>query len=828
MKKIFFLFVIFLGILQLSPVSGWAQENQENSATPEDQEIEKALDALSGGPQKKLPEAIVRKSEEQAQRQLQVKEAAGQPSASPQSQPSVSPSGPSSIRQITIQGNKIVSTNTIMSKIQIRPGTPFGQETINADLKRLYASGFFEDIRVELEEVADGYNLIFIVDEKPIIHEIRLSGHSAFKEDKLRKEIPLLEGQILDRQQIKQGVEKIRQLYRDKGFRFVDVNANVDVNQSSKEAIVDIQIFEGEKYKIKQIDFTGLSAFKEKQLRKMMKTKEKGWVFRPGVFDSEKFQKDLERLQLFYQQEGYLDARLEPDFQYDKESREIHILIKIDEGRHYVTGVITISGNKLFPESEIWEALEMLPGLTYSQYYLSKDVEGVRDYYYRQGYMDARVIPDVQLNRDNGKVDVAYKIEEGDLYFVEKVVVRGNTKTKDMVVRRELRIRPGDRFDGGQIDKSKERLQNLGFFEEITYDTEPTETSNRKDLVFRVKEKRTGELSFGGGVSSVDRLVGFAQISQRNFDAFNFPRFTGAGQSLSLSARIGSISQNFDLSFVEPYLLNKPVALGLDGFSVRHDNHNVDFAEERRGGSATLSRTFKDVWKVGGGYTLERVSLDDISSDAPQTVLNFSGVNWLSRLRSFTSHDTRDNVFNPTRGHLASFNADLIGSFLGGDQDFYTLQAGYTQYWSLFKKHVFEWRLRLGTSQEFGDSDEVPIFDRFYAGGLGSVRGYNYRRVGPIEAGDAIGGESLFISNLEYTFPIPRLEAFKGAFFVDAGHVNEESYKLSFSEIALSVGPGIKVQTPIGPVAFYYGLPIANRDTEDRHGKFEFSLSRGF
>jgi len=738
---------------------------------------------------------------------------------------------PNKIMDVEVRGNRIISTPTVLSKIQSRKGAPLVQDTINEDVKRLYASGYFEDIRVELEEKPSGYLLIISVVEKPIIREIKFEGFSIFKIDRLQKDLAVIEGQILDRQAIKQGVEAIRKRYRDKGFGFAEVESYVDIDRLSREASVTITITEGEKYKIDSIELQGVESLEEKKVRKAIRTKTRNpWLFRSGVFNDEKFRKDIENIRLLYQQEGYLDVKVSPEFDYDKESHEIHITIGVEEGKHYITGEIDIKGSRLFPESEIWQALEMLPGMTYSQFYLAKDVESIREFYYSRGYMDARVIPDIELNRDTGKVDVSYQIEEGDLYFVEKVLVRGNTKTKDIVIRRELRIRPGERFNGESIDKSIQRLENLNFFEEITYDTAPSKSAdNRKDLIFRVKEKRTGELSFGGGVSSVDAFVGFAQISQRNFDLLNFPRFTGDGQSVSLSARVGTISQNFNFNFQEPYLFDRPISFGLDLFNIKHDDRNLDFDQERRGGGITLAKTFKDVWKVGTGYTLERVELDDISDDAPSTVRNFSGVNWLSRVRLFGSHDTRDNVWNPSKGHLATINTDFVGSFLGGNQDFYVVQASYSQYWRLFKKHLLETRVRLGTSQEFGQSDEVPIFDRFYAGGLGSVRGYNFRRVGPIEAGDAIGGQTIAVWNIEYTFPLPYLEeAFRGAFFIDTGHVNEDAYKIEPGDFAVSVGPGVKVKTPIGPLAFYYGLPIANKDTEDENGRFEFSLSRGF
>ncbi|MEI7751579.1 MAG: outer membrane protein assembly factor BamA [Candidatus Omnitrophota bacterium] len=727
-----------------------------------------------------------------------------------------------------VRGNRIVSTNTILSKIQTKQGLALKQQTVNEDIKRLYATGFFEDVKLEVEELPDGFKLIVEVDEKPIIKQIVIEGATSFKEDKLRKTLGVIEGQILDRKAVKKGEEEIRKLYADKGYRFVDLQASVNVDPQTKEAVVTIKIFEGKKFKITKISFEGVQAFKVKQLQKLMKTKEKKW-FLFGTFKEGDFEKDLEKISFFYQKEGYLDVKVLPEFDYNKDQNTIKILIRIDEGQHYLTGEIKFKGNTIFPESELWQQLEMLPGLTYSQFYVAQDIEKIRQFYASEGYIEARVVPDVKLNRDTGKVDILYEIQEGDLYFVEKVQIRGNTKTRDKVIRRELRIRPGERFDGKKIEKSKERLQNLNYFEEITYDTEPTTAgANRKDLIFRVKEKRTGELSFGGGVSSIDTFMGFAEISQRNFDILNWPRFTGGGQSLSIRGQIGTINQEYDVSFVEPYLFNKPISWGTNLFATAQDNKNTLFGERRMGASTTLSRLFKDVIRVGGGYTLERVELRDVASNAPISVTEFDGPDWLSRLRAFTTFDNRDNVFSPTKGRVINLGGDLIGSFLGGDQEYYILRSGYTEYLTFHKKHQIEFQARLATAQAFGKSSTTPAYDRFFAGGLGTVRGYNYRRVGPQADGEAIGGQTMAIVNLDYTFPLPYLDAFRGVVFIDAGSVSSDSYNIDFGSFAVSVGPGIKVKTPIGPLAFYYGLPLANKDTKDKNGRFEFSLSRSF
>ena len=729
---------------------------------------------------------------------------------------------------VEIVGNQIISTQTILSKMRTQKGAILRQQMINEDIKRLYSAGYFEDIQVKLDELVDGYKIYVTVVEKPVIKEIFVSGHTVYKDEKIRKTLGIVEGEVIDENKLNQGIEEIRKLYEKKGFRFIEIKSDVQKDSSSGQATIKIQIEEGKKYKIGKIVFEGNKSFKNKELLKLMKNKPRKW-FMFGTFKEDEFDQDLERIYFQYQKEGFIDVKVAPEFSYDEKTHNMTIKVLIEEGQKYLTGEVKFKGNQLFPESELWQDLEMLPGLTYSQYYIAQDVEKLRSFYNERGYMDARIIPDIQLNKANGKVDVLYEITEGDLYFVDKVVVRGNSKTRDQVIRRELRIRPGDRFDGEKIRKSKERLDNLNYFEDVTYDTVPSETEpNRKDLIFRVKEKRTGELSFGGGVSSIDRFLGFAEISQKNFDLFNFPRFTGGGQSISLRARVGTISRNFAFSFVEPYLFGRPYAFGFDVYDNFRDNTNVDFDEKRLGAGFTISRLIRDVFRVGGGYTLERVKLNNLSTDAPQTVRDYEGNTTLSRFKTFSTYDSRDNYFAPTKGSQAGVNAELVGTFLGGDADYVIFGANYTKFFKIWKKHLIETGLRLGASDSLSGTQEVPVFDRFYAGGLGSVRGFNYRRVSPIENGNAVGGQSLAVINVDYTFPVPFLDIMRGVVFIDAGNVNRDSFKFSFSDFSTSVGPGIKVKTPLGPIALYYGYPIFNKDSEDENGRFEFSLSRGF
>ncbi len=731
--------------------------------------------------------------------------------------------------RIDVRGNQVINTSTVLNNMKTRPGVELNQQTVNEDVKRLYGTGFFQDIRIDVEETAEGIRLIVVVDEKPVVRHIVIAGNVILKERDIRKDLGLIEGQVLDEFSIKQGINKVRDRYANKGFRFVKVQYRVDVDRITKEATVSVTIEEGEKFRVGEIRFEGAQSFKERRLRKLLRTKPRNFLLlRFGTFREEKFKDDLDRVIAFYQSNGFLDVHVSHDVDYEEKEGKIKITIQIVEGKRYQTGRVQVKGAHVVPESEIWQRLEMLPGAVFSQQSLAQEMENIRDFYYRYGYMNIQILPDVNLNRQTAKADVTYQINEGDLYFIDKVKIRGNTKTKDIVIRRELRIRPGDKFDGNAIDRSKQRLENLGFFEEVVYDTEPSTAPNRRDIVFKVKEKRTGELSFGAGISSIDQFIGFGEIAQRNFDLLNWPRFTGGGQSVSLKGRWGTITRDFEFSFDEPYLFNKPISFGLDVYDVRTENRNVDFREERLGIGTTFSKALTDFLRAGLGYKVERVELFDIESDASPDVLLFSGKTFLSRLKTFLSYDTRDNVFFPTKGWVAGISGELIGTFLGGEEDYYILQAHTTKYWSFQGgKHVIEGRIRGGVADDLG-SEQVPVFDRFFAGGFGTVRGYNFKRVGPIDGGSAIGGTTMAIVNLEYTFPILYLDNFKGAAFIDVGDVERDSYKIDFGEFRVSVGPGIKINTPIGPIAFYYGLPIVNRDTEDRNGRFEFSLSRSF
>jgi outer membrane protein insertion porin family len=732
------------------------------------------------------------------------------------------------VSDIEVRGNRIISSGTILNKIKIRRGDPLLQATINDDIKRLYASGFFQDIKVDIiQEAPDQFRVVFTVDEKPIVRQIIIEGNESISEGKLRKEIHLIEGQILDPKIIKEGEVAIRELYKNKGFKFVEVKSEVDMNEYSREAILYILIDEGQKFQIKKVNFEGNHAFSSKKLYGLMRTKSRFIILlRTGVFHEDHFQNDIEKIRSFYILNGYADVRIEPRFDYDREEKKMTITLMIEEGQIYTAGDIRIEGNVLFPESEIWEVLSMLPGDIYSQIALNDDLQAISRFYFYQGYITAQADPDIRFNRDTGKVDIVYHIQEGDLFFVNKVKVRGNTKTKDMVIRRELRVRPGEKFDGRAVDRSKERLESLGYFEEVEFETEEPEDAtapNVRDVIFKVKERQTGQLSFGGGISSVETLIGFAEISQNNFDLLNWPTFTGGGQSVFLRGRIGTKTRDLDFGFTEPYLFNRPWSYSMRLYDTYEKANNVDWNEERLGNSNDFGHQFTEYISGSIGITAERVWIKDVEDGADPQILENGDTNNLAKGRLGIVHDTRNNRLNPKRGHYFSATSEIVG----GDSQYYSLFMSFAKYWTLFRTHILESRTRIGFSDSLPGTISVPVFDRYYAGGIGTVRGYGFRRVGPKGVnGNPIGGQGMLIQNIDYTFPI--INNFKGVFFVDIGNVTADAFDIVSGDFVITTGPGIKINTPIGPMAFYYGYPISNADPEHSNGRFEFSIAKSF
>ena len=471
-------------------------------------------------------------------------------------------------------------------------------------------------------------------------------------------------------------------------------------------------------------------------------------------------------------------------------------------------------------------------GGIFSRDKLSLDVAAIRTLYFDRGYIFARVTDTTSLDPKTGKVGIKIDVDEGDLAYIERVQIEGNTRTRDIVIRRELKMYPGDRFDGEKLRKSKERLQSLGYFEDVAFDIEDTETSDRKDLLVQVKEAKTGTFSFGGGFSTVDKVVGFVEVSQRNFDLLNWPNFTGGGQDLSLRAETGTSRTNFRLSFTEPWMFDRPISGGFDLWrSVRDREEDTGYAydEERTGGGLRLGKRFSDIYSGRVNYKFEQVDISNFAANVSAAVLAESGKNDVSQLGFSFTRDTLDNGISPTKGIVTDVGVDIAGGPLGGDKDFIRGTFDNSIYIPMKWNSVIQIRLRGGLVNEYDDSSTVPIFERFFAGGGRSIRGYEERDVGPLDPVtlDPIGGEAMMIGNIEYTFPV--IDFIKLAAFFDIGNVWADVDDFASGDYKAGTGVGLRVKTPIGPINLDYGYPLDDVPTEvDKEGKFYFSVSRGF
>jgi len=737
------------------------------------------------------------------------------------------------VKAVEVQGNKSISTETILVRIKTRAGQPFYAQSGRDDIKRLYETGYFSDISIDIKEEPDGLRVIFKVEERPTIEEVSLQGVVRLNRRALQRKMRTKKGQYLNLAYLKEDIAAIRKAYETKGWADTQVAHSLDIDPATNKSSVVIEVTEGTRQTIRRIYVDGNLHFSNSRIMGLIKTRPKAWwLFRPGTIKDDQLNEDLERIRAFYLSEGYLDAQV--DYRLDVDPDQwIYLRFRIEEGKRYTVGRVAIEGPDVFTIEEVREKLKAcLEGDTFTYQALREDVANLKGFYFGKGYIFVQVRESTALDAATGKVEISYAIVENQVAYVERIDVRGNLKTRDKVIRRELRILPGERFDGDKLQRSKERLYNLGFFEEVGYDTEEGSASDQENLIVEVKEAKTGSFSFGGGYSSIDQFVGFIELEQKNFDWQNWQSFTGGGQDLKLRGEWGSVRQTYELSFTEPWMFDHPVSFGFDAYMRSHDREEdvgYGYLEDRAGGDLRVSKEFSEYLRGGAMYRLERVKISDVDPTASADLRAEEGENWLSSMEFTLTRDTTDNVFNPTRGYVLSGSTEVAGGFLGGTKDFNKFFALATQYFPLFGKNVLRLQARAGVVMPFNDEEKVPIYERFYAGGANTIRGYEERSVGPIDAvtADPLGGETLFVANVEYIVPL--LDFLKGAVFVDTGNVWAEASDFGNGGFMTGVGVGVRVKTPIGPLKLDYGYPLDTQPgKQDKEGRFHFSMSHGF
>ncbi|MDD5355264.1 MAG: outer membrane protein assembly factor BamA, partial [Candidatus Omnitrophica bacterium] len=713
-----------------------------------------------------------------------------------------------------------------------RISQPYYSRVAQDDIKRLYETGFFSDVSIDFEEDAGGIKVIISVTEKPIVEKITFEGIRILRKDLLeRKTLKTKAGQYLDYNQLKEDIQSIKNEYQKKGYSETEVNYDVQINKDTEKADVVFRAVESKRIRIKRVYVKGNDSLKRGKIIKAMKTRQ-ARIFHAGFLKEGELQDDLDRVKILYNTEGFADAAV--DYKVEKGKKGwIYIYLTVEEGKKYIVGSVNIAGNKDFSAEELKSKLkEATQGKVFSELGMQQDVYNLRDFYLGKGYLFVQLDESASVNTQTGNVDITYSIKENEIAYVERIDIRGNVKTKDKVIRREVRLKPGDRFDGEKLKRSRERLNNLGYFEEVVFDNEAGTKPNQENLIVDVKEAQTGSFSFGGGYSTVDQFIGFVEVEQKNFDLFNFPNFTGGGQDLLIRSELGSVTEDFLLSFTEPWLFDRPISGGFDAYRKVHDKENdvgYSYSEKRTGGDLRLGREFSEYLKGNIIYRMEDITISDVDDDSSQDLKKEIGTNTIMSLQFGLTHDTRDNIFDPRKGTVLSGSIECAGGPFGGDKDFLRLYNLADQYFGLTEKSVLEAKFESGWLFTYGDTSDIPIYERFYAGGANTIRGYDERGVSPVdELGNSIGGESVLIFSLEHTYAL--LDFLKFATFVDTGNTWRKVEDYGSGGFKSGVGFGFRVKTPLGPIKVDYGIPLNKEpgETDKGSGKFHFSMGRTF
>lgn len=776
--------------------------------------------------------------------------------------------------EVAFIGSQNVSEEAVRARIQLRAGQPFSQTLVDRSVRTLYETGLFDFIEAEVEPEASGVRIIFRVQSKYRVQEVRYVGNEAYSDSRLRSKTELRAGLTLDERVVRADRDAILEYYREKGYTRATVDYEIERNEETGLGTVSYIINEGVKLRIDKVEFVGNEAISSGDLRGVMETSRWGWfswLLGTGRFDEKQFQEDLDALRVFYKDAGYLDVNIsEANVRLDYPTEdELVITITVDEGRQYRLGEVTIEGNSVFDNELVRRTLRMEPGDVFSPTAVDEDVEGVRDLYGAVGYLETIVRAEREPNVETGDIDLTYRIEEGERFFVESVEIEGNTKTRSVVILRELALSPGRVFNMVWMKNSEARLRNTRFFEEVTLRPETTNIPGRKDLKVSVKEARTGQFQFGAGFSTLENAVFFFEFQQSNFDLFNHRSFfQGDGQKFRVYGAIGSSSNEVLISFEEPWLFDQRLAFGVELFR-RENRFNSSLYDEVRTGLELYLR--KRLFELVDGqvaYRLESVDLQDVGSSAPRTIREESEFSprIISKATLTLVRDTRDDLIFTTRGSRFQVSTSFAG--IGGDTEYVQIETRNAVYIPTFDfmEQVLSVLVRAGTFWEYS-GEQTPFFDRYYLGGPNTLRGFDFRDVSPLsrnqtildggtEPGDergvipfgsvddgalssfyeSIGGNSYGFTSVEYTFKI--IDVLRVAFFYDWGFVNPDDFDFNPRHFHDNWGIGIRLLVLGNPLRLDYGIPITSRkiynssgdvvtDT-DRGGQFNFSFGTRF
>ena len=729
------------------------------------------------------------------------------------------------VTEIRIQGNQRIESDAILRVIRTQAGSVFKREALSRDLRAIYEMGFFDDVRVTTEKDRDGSKVIFHVQEKPTIRRINIRGNNFIDEEDIRNNLTITTGAILNIFRIRTNLNQIETLYKEKNYHKVFVDYDIkplDHNQADLEFIIE----EGPKVYVTQIRFEGNRDFSRKELNKVISISEKGffyWLTSSGDLNRAVLDQDVAKLNAFYTNRGYINARIaEP--QIDIQDEGIAVTFRIEEGERYKVGKVDITGDLIQPKEALLKQLSIFQEAFFNRERIRNDVLFLTDLYADEGYAYADISPRIDQDHENRLVDIVFHADKREQVYFEKIIITGNTKTRDKVIRRELHVQEQGLFSGQALKRSIRNLYRLDYFEDIKVDTLKGSADDKMTLRLGVTEKPTGSFTFGAGYSTEENAFFTGSIGQRNL--------FGRGQTLEFSGQIGSRTSRFTLSFTEPRLFDTHFSGSLSAYNQLRAYDGYE--RESKGGAVGIGYPVADYTFLRLGYRLDEseINIDTylledgtrVQVDVDETIRALEGVNLTSSVNISLTYDSRDRVFNATEGSRHSIYYEYAG--LGGDIGFNKVIGQTMWYVPIYKKFLIGFaNARVGMVEDNVSGKILPDYEKFYLGGINSLRGFGWQGVALQQEPFKIGGNRMVQLNLELSFPLVSEAGINGVLFFDTGNVYENEYDLS--DLRRSAGLGVRWLSPIAPIRLEYGWILDRREGE-RRGGWEFSLGGSF
>ncbi|MBL8471015.1 MAG: outer membrane protein assembly factor BamA [Rhodocyclaceae bacterium] len=739
------------------------------------------------------------------------------------------------VRDIRVEGLQRTEAGTVFSYLPVKVGDQMTDEKATAAIKALFATGFFKDVRVESE----GDVLVVTVVERPAIAQLDFSGIKEFDKDTLKKglrDIGLAESRIFDRSMLDRAEQELKRQYLSRGHYAVEINTTVTPLERNRVA-VNFTVDEGEKAKIKQINIVGATAFKEKDLLGLLALQTPGWLSwytKSDQYSKQKLQGDLETLRSHYLDRGYLEFTVDStQVSISPDKKDIYITINVTEGDIYKVSSVKLAGELLLPEDELRGLVKLKPGETFSRKKLTDSTKAISDKLGNEGYAFANVNSAPDIDKEKREVAFTILLDPGRKVYVRRINVEGNNRTRDEVIRREVRQMEASTYDGEKINRSRTRVDRLNYFEEVTVDTPAVPNStDQVDMTVKVKEKPTGSLLFGAGFSSSEKLVLSGSVSQQNV--------FGSGKAVAVQINSGKINRTYSLSATDPYYTPDGVSRGFDIYHRNVDPTSLSVATYRSsstGFGVRYGYPIAEDDSISFGLSIDRTRLETFT-DSPQVykdyVTRFGNSNTTLLAALGWAKDKRDSAIYPTNGSLQRFNTEV--AVPGGTLHYYRMTYQHQRFFLLSPKFTLMLNGDLGIGNGYGGRP-LPFFKNFYGGGIGSVRGFDSASLGPrvIDAtgnvtNQSLGGNRRVVGNAELLFPMPgsgQDKSVRLGVFLDAGQVWASGEKMSFGDLRYSTGLSVSWTSPLGPLKFSVAQPI-KKEPEDRVQRFQFQFGQIF